>query len=117
LQNQLELTDTSTKIKLQTLGQTGNANRFLDVCATACRNQWFFRTLTRLQGIGPQCIQNGDLLYVFYEATVPFVIRPDGKGRYLVVRECFVDEIMAGKVIEQMAVPGSSLKEEWIALV
>jgi hypothetical protein len=117
LQNKLEPTDTSTKTKLQILGQTGNADRFLDACATACRNRCFFRTSTRLQGIGPQCIQHGDLLCVFYGATVPFVIRPDGEGRYLVVGECFVHEIMAGKVIEQMAVPESGLKETWITLV
>lgn len=117
LQNQPEPKDTITKGELQALGQTGNADRFLDACATACRNRWFFKTSTGLQGIGPQYLQKGDFLCVLYGATVPFVIRPDNRGNYMVVGECFVYEIMAGEAMKQIAVPGSGLKEEWITLV
>ena len=116
-QKQPELADTITKIKLQILGQTGNADRFLDACATPCSNRWFFRTSSGFLGIGPQYLRRSDLLCILYGATVPFVIRPDGKGNYLVVGECFVHGLMAGEVIEWMAVPGSGLKEEWITLV
>jgi hypothetical protein len=112
-----ETEDGLTRTGLETLGMKGNADRFLDACATAFKNRWYFRTATGLCGIGPQYLQNDDVVCILYGAAVPFVIRPVGDGNYLLVGECYVHGIMAGEVIDQMAAPGSRLKEEWITLV
>ena len=101
---------------LEALSKGGNADRFLDACITVCNGRSLFKTTTGLKGVGPQCLEEGDQICVLYGAAVPFVIRSDGTGGFLLVGECYVHDIMSGGVIQQLGNPRNGLKETWIPL-
>ena len=101
---------------LKALSKGGNAVRFLDARITVCNRRLLFKTTTGLKGVGPQCLEEGDQIFVLYGATVPFIIRSDGTGCFLLVGGCYVHDIMSGEVIQQLGNPRSGLKETWIPL-
>lgn len=54
-----------------------------------------FATETRILGLGPGNLKTGDILAVFSEATVPFVLRPTGTPQeYWVVGDAYSYELM-----------------------
>jgi len=101
---------------LEALSKGGNADRFLDACITVCGGRSLFKTTTGLKGVGPQCLEEGDQICVLHGAAVPFVIRSDGAGGFLLVGECYVHDIMSGEVIQQLGNPRNGLTETWIPL-
>lgn len=111
------LTDVLSIEDLEVLSQGGNADRFLDACATVCDGRSLFKTTNGLQGVGPKCLRKADSICVLYGAGVPFVIRPNGMGCFSLIGECYVYGIMSGKVVQHLNKPGSSWKEAWISLV
>lgn len=53
-------------------------------------------------GLGPPEMKQGDVVCVFYGASVPFVLRPTGveRGPYRLVGEAYCDTIMDGEALE-----------------
>ena len=111
------LTDVLTMEDLEILSQGGNADRFLDACATVCGQRSLFKTTNGLQGVGPKYLKKGDSICILYGAGAPFVIRPNGMGCFWLIGECYVYGIMSGKVVQHLNKPGSRWKETWISLV
>lgn len=52
-------------------------------------------------GLAPSGAEVGDVVCVIRGAQAPFVLRPDGRGRYRVVGEAYVDGIMFGESLEK----------------
>jgi hypothetical protein len=119
--------------ELEALAQNGNADRFLDAAAAASDRRARFTTDRGLFGIGPEAMETGDHICVFYGAAVPFIVRlteqgveataedvvqPTAKiGRLM--GECYVHDLMHGEAVEQLNREGSNdcLEESWIRLV
>jgi hypothetical protein len=101
---------------LEALSKGGNADRFLDARITVCNRRSLFKTTTGLKGVGPQCLEEGDQIRVLYGATIPFDIRSDRTGGFLLVGECYVHNIMSGEVIQQLGNLRYGVEETWIPL-
>lgn len=52
-------------------------------------------------GMGPQYMRTGDVIVILNGASVPFIVRPVGEGRFRLMGECFCDGIMYGEFIKQ----------------
>jgi hypothetical protein len=64
----------------------------------AATSRRFASTDAGLVGYVPERARKGDLVVIFYGASVPFVVRrePGGMGRYSLVGECYMDGVMSG---------------------
>lgn len=49
----------------------------------------------------PKTTQEGDLICILYGGDVPYILRPLTDDEYMVVGECYVDDIMHGKALTQ----------------
>jgi hypothetical protein len=50
-------------------------------------------------GLAPEEVRKGDVIAVLYGCNFPVVLRPCGNG-YLVIGECYIDDVMDGELIE-----------------
>jgi hypothetical protein len=50
-------------------------------------------------GVGPEAAESGDIICIFYGATVPYILRPETSGRYRLLGEAYVDGIMDGELM------------------
>ncbi|KAI1116320.1 heterokaryon incompatibility protein-domain-containing protein [Nemania sp. NC0429] len=108
-----------TEEMLQRLARNGRADRFRDSVATTVGSRALFTTASGLRGIGPETMDEGDVVCVLYGANVPYVLRrhhveSDG---YRVIGECYVHEIMRGEMVQRLSQPDSGVRETWIKLV
>jgi hypothetical protein len=78
----------------------------------ACRGRRLLVTDTGLLGLAPLEAQSGDVIYVVPGVSVPLVMRRV-EGRYSLVGECYVQNVMDGEAIEDM----DDSKMENIAIV
>lgn len=101
--------------RLQELSLNGQADRFLDAAATACRGRQFFATSSGHPGIGNAGVSAGDLICVFHGANVPFVLMRQGPS-FALLGECYIYDLMHGEAVNQAAKPGSRLQQGWIGL-
>ena len=51
-------------------------------------------------GLGPRCMQSGDVVCLFSGGTTPFIIRRGDEGKYLLVGEAYVHGMMEGEMME-----------------
>ncbi|KAI0192093.1 heterokaryon incompatibility protein-domain-containing protein [Xylaria flabelliformis] len=103
---------------LQQLARNGRADRFRDSVATALGKRALFTTASRLRGIGPETMNEGDVVCVLYGANVPYILRYHVESdAYLVIGECYVHEIMRGEMVQRLSQPDSGVQETWIKLV
>lgn len=58
------------------------------------------RTATGYIGLGPLETRVGDTIWIVPGAGVPFVLRPAGNGRFLVIGEVYVHGVMNGEFFE-----------------
>jgi hypothetical protein len=65
-------------------------------------------------GMGPQCMQPGDIVVVLYGGNTPYVLRPKGED-YLFMGEAYVDELMHGKLVHE--VEAGQRQEQMFCLV
>jgi hypothetical protein len=65
------------------------------------RNKRSFLTIEEYVGIGPRCMEAGDLVIVLGGAALPYVARRvDREARkYLLLGECYCDGIMDGEIV------------------
>ncbi|UKZ80153.1 hypothetical protein TrVFT333_007910 [Trichoderma virens FT-333] len=117
-QQNLHTGDVITAQALEVMSRGGNADRFLDAAATMGDGRAHFLTTGNQFGIGPDSTYPGDILCVLYGLGVPCIIRPRAEtGCYILLGECYVEEIMHGEVITSLASnSGGVLKESWIQL-
>ncbi len=105
--------DYVTHKSLKDLSKGGNADRFLDSAATVCENRARFTMEGGAIGVGPEAMQEGDLVCVLHGGDIPFIIRQVEAKGYLLMGECYVRELMRGRALaaEQNA------EEAWIKLI
>ena len=101
----------------------GDAARHKIAQQSVCQRRSLFFTTNGFLGIGPNCVQEGDVIYVLSGAQTPFVLRritgPENEEagmhakssaqrlqqsevqdlRYVVVGECYMHGIMDGEVV------------------
>lgn len=78
----------------------GLADKFRDVPMRFCDNRNFFVAGNRYVGLGPDLIQEGDIVAILYGGRVPYILRPEG-DHYLLVGEAYVYGIMNGEEFDK----------------
>jgi hypothetical protein len=74
--------------------------------ATICKGRTLFVTEDGRIGVGPDILQKGDEICIFYGAHTPFVVRPiksvlvNVGNYYQLVGECYVHGLMDGEAME-----------------
>jgi hypothetical protein len=53
-----------------------------------------------LIGTGPEGLQTGDVVCVLYGGDLPFILRPDNQGQYLLIGGCYVSGTMHGEALD-----------------
>ncbi|KAF2093234.1 hypothetical protein NA57DRAFT_81571 [Rhizodiscina lignyota] len=74
---------------------------FLGNAALKCLNRRFFITDSGYFGLGPWILEEGDVCCVIFGAKVPFILRPLGDSKYLMIGECYL-HMMHGEAITLM---------------
>ncbi|KAK0710256.1 heterokaryon incompatibility protein-domain-containing protein [Lasiosphaeria miniovina] len=75
----------------------------------------FARTIKGYFVLGPKVMAKGDRICVLWGGKMCFCLRPLDQGRFLLVGECYVHELMNGEAIRQ--VEKNELQEEEFVLV
>jgi hypothetical protein len=101
--------------QLEAWAAHGDISRFLETATAVCERRRLFVTLNGFLGLGPDTVQEGDILAVLAGGDVPYLLRHIQKGtklprvadapcdasnRYLLVGECFVQGLMDGEAVE-----------------
>lgn len=60
-----------------------------------------FRTHENYLGNGPKSARPGDQVWILAGAKIPFVLRPQENGKYVVVGDAYVHGIMHGEAFEK----------------
>jgi Heterokaryon incompatibility protein (HET) len=71
----------------------------------------FFVTKDGQIGMGPDNLQEGDVVCVLFGGMVPFILRPED-GHYLLVGECYCHGMMQGEMIEEWENGTLAVKEK-----
>ncbi|KAK4107269.1 hypothetical protein N656DRAFT_518294 [Canariomyces notabilis] len=108
---------------LESRVKNGDGGRFLDAVATMCSRRKRFTTSHGMVGIGPETMEENDIVCILYGAEVPFIIRPRNEGPgYVLVGECYIQELMSehgGNQVQredQAWYKMTEAKEAWIEL-
>ncbi|KAF2136694.1 uncharacterized protein K452DRAFT_312977 [Aplosporella prunicola CBS 121167] len=80
----------------------GELTRFLSDIINSCIGRSFFITENGQFGLGPEIVLPSDLVCVFFGASVPYVLRPVGDGKYRICGERYMDDFMDGEAIEML---------------
>jgi hypothetical protein len=59
-----------------------------------------FRTQNGYVGLGPAGLLDGDILVVFFGASLPYILRPRDGGVYEFVGEAYCEGIMDGEALQ-----------------
>ena len=71
-----------------------------------------------MKGIGPPAMKTGDIVCVIYGTPTPFIIRQcDDKENYILMGECYIDDIMRGVAVDTLLGSGKWFQETWISLI
>lgn len=77
--------------------------KYQEVADNVCQNRGLFVTVTGHLGLGPSQARPGDVVAVLGGGSVPYILRPienEGKKRYLLVGESYVDDLINGEAVE-----------------
>lgn len=77
----------------------GDWQRYKVTASRACDQRRFFRTESGFYGLGPACMQEGDIVVVLYGGKVPYALRPVGP-HFAFLGEFYVDSIMRGEIFD-----------------
>ncbi|USP74030.1 hypothetical protein yc1106_01304 [Curvularia clavata] len=89
--------------ELQLTGTEGSfahdedSTQFERTVYSACGQRRLFWTDNMTFGLGPQCMQPGDIVVVLYGGNTPYILRPKG-DKYLFMGQAYVDDIMRGEM-------------------
>jgi hypothetical protein len=79
--------------------------QYREAMVRACVMRRIFRTRSGMVGLGPQHMQEGDEIVIFYKSWWPSVVRLAGDGRcYHFVGSCYVDGMMDGQAFQQRGI-------------
>jgi hypothetical protein len=67
-----------------------------------CQQRRLFWIDKGLYGLGPHCMQIGDIVVVLYGGNTPYVLRPR-EDEYIFMGQAYVDEIMNGELFQDSA--------------
>ena len=88
-------------VETKPLEQLCKANDFLDAMRHACRNRRFFTASGPRSCAGPNQVQVGDLVVVFENARMPFILRKlDAISTYWLLGPACVRERMTSQVFD-----------------
>jgi hypothetical protein len=59
-----------------------------------------FTTSKKWLGLGPECLEPNDEVWLLKNAVVPFILRPQGYSQYSLVGEAYVHGIMNGELMD-----------------
>jgi hypothetical protein len=59
-----------------------------------------FTTSQKWLGLGPECLEQDDEVWLLKHAAVPFILRPHGESQYTLVGEAYVHGIMHGELVD-----------------
>jgi len=114
--------DPSIEAILEKLAAAGDAARFLETAIPVCERRRMFLTMNGFLGIGPDCVQEGDIVCVLSGGDLPFILRPvqpksephnepeitalhseqSSAKHYRLVGECYVEGLMNGEAISAL---------------
>jgi hypothetical protein len=72
---------------------------FLNTVITYINHRSIFWTDDGRMGLGPELAQATDEIVVFPGCPAPMMLRPSSNGRYQVVGECFIHDLMDGEAL------------------
>jgi hypothetical protein len=61
-----------------------------------------FFTETGELGLGPLAAREGDSVVVLWGAQVPFVVRERDGGSFILLGECYIEELMDGQALGRL---------------
>lgn len=76
---------------------TGNADHYRIALSRVCEGRQVFRVKRGPLGLGPACMEKGDVIVMLYGGSVPYALRPVGE-EWLFLGECWVESIMNGEL-------------------
>lgn len=73
-----------------------DGQNFYTIMLGQCRHRRIFHTSKNWLGLGPECMQPGDLVAVFHGATLPHILRPvkDRPDHYWLMGACYVHSLI-----------------------
>ncbi|KAF2689807.1 HET-domain-containing protein [Lentithecium fluviatile CBS 122367] len=75
--------------------------KFQDDAYNMCKQRRLFWTQNGSYGLGPKCMQTGDVVAVLFGGNTPYVLRPHS-GEYLFLGQAYVDGIMQGQLVHEL---------------
>lgn len=72
----------------------------LEAFTSLTKSRRFAATDIGLVGYVPMRAKKGDLVCILFGSEVPFVVRKEAEGKYLLVGECYMHGIMEGEAVE-----------------
>jgi hypothetical protein len=84
--------------RLEAHAKMGNGDRFFDTARSACAKREFLRTSQGWRGVGPQTVEPGDTLVIFFGSRVPFILRKHDTF-YRLISDCYINGLMDGEAI------------------
>ena len=64
----------------------------------SCAERGFFLTEYEQMGLAPSEAETGDIVCIILEASVPFVLRPEGNA-FKLIGECYVQGVVKGEAL------------------
>lgn len=97
--------------------QAGDANAYARLAKHVTIGRRVFRTDRNWIGLGPRCMQEGDIVVVFTGGPMPMILRRanDKKDQYYVMGECYIYDIAMGQAYDIMA--KESMEERMFELI
>lgn len=88
--------------------QRSDPGRFHEAFVRACVDRRFFVTRNGLMGIGPDAMNEGDIIVILFGGRVPYLLRAAGdRTCYKFLGECYVPGLMDGEVVQTWKGEGS----------
>ncbi|KAL7907903.1 heterokaryon incompatibility domain-containing protein [Trichoderma velutinum] len=89
--------------ELHSLAERGDALKWSRAATGASSNRRFARTTKGYYVMGPQVMEEGDIICVLFGGKMPFCLRPClDSQRYLLVGECYIHGFMNGEAIDML---------------
>lgn len=88
--------EVSISPELRTLAERGTPYKWSHEATLVARYRRFGVTERGYYLLGPDVMQQGDVVAVLYGGKVPFVLRPEG-GRWKLLGECYMHGMMSGE--------------------
>ncbi|KAH7078099.1 heterokaryon incompatibility protein-domain-containing protein [Paraphoma chrysanthemicola] len=78
-----------------------DVEQFVAGASLYCNQRRMFWSKNRSLGLGPQCMEVGDIVVVLYGGNTPYVLRQRG-DKHLFMGQAYIDNIMHGEVVEDL---------------